>query len=254
MDLDIDEVSLVDRGANQHSLVAFSKSLTQAEPSEESMSETIAVFSETGDPVDVDSLNDGDVVYDADGTAYEFQLDPEEDDEAEEAEVALAGVGKSLSASILEDFSKAVTEKDREAVIAKAMNEVSKAQEIAKQAIAYAEAEHDARMTEVFISKAAEYNLPVSPEVFGPILKSLAEALSEDQLEVLDNVFNAVGDALYNEIGYVGESSNSSVLDQVNALAGEYVGKSDVSHAQAMVALLESNPSAYDAYISETGR
>lgn len=254
MDLDIDEVSLVDRGANQHSLVAFSKSLTEADSSEESMSDTIAVFSETGTPVDVDSLNDGDVVFDAEGNAYEFQIDPEEDDEAAEAELELAGVGKSLSASILEEFSKAVTEKDREAVIAKAMDEVSKAQEIAKQAIAYAEAERDARMTDAFISKAAEYNLPVAPEVFGPILKAMAETLSEEQLDVLDNVFNAVGDALYNEIGFVGESSNSSVLDQVNALAGEFVGKSDMSQAQALTAMFEANPAAYDAYISEMGR
>jgi hypothetical protein len=254
MDLDIDEVSLVDRGANQHSLVAFSKSLTEADSSEESMSDTIAVFSETGDPVDLDSLYDGAVVYDAEGNELVYVLDPEEEDEAVEAEAALAGVGKSLSASILEDFSKAVTEKDREAVIAKAMDEVSKAQEVAAQAIAYAEAERDARLTDAFISKAAEYNLPVSPEVFGPILKSIAETLDEEQLEVLDSIFNAVGDALFNEIGYVGESSNSSVLDQVNAMADEFVGKADTTHAQALTALFEQNPAAYDAYISETGR
>lgn len=254
MDLDIDEVSLVDRGANQHSLVSFSKSLTEAESSEEHMNDTIAVFSETGDPVDIDSLNDGDVVYDEDGNALEFQIDDEEDDEADLAAAALVGVGKSLSESILEDFSKAVTEKDREAVIAKAMDEVSKAQEIAATAIAYAEAERDARMTDAFISKAAEYNLPVSAEVFGPILKSLAESLDESQLEILDNIFNSVGDALYNEIGYVGESSNSSVLDQVNAMASEFIGKADVSHAAAVTAMFADNPAAYDAYISETGR
>lgn len=155
MDLDIDEVSLVDRSANQHSLVSFSKSLTEADSSEESMSESIAVFSETGEPVDIDSLNDGDVVYDVDGNALEYQVDDDEDNEDHESELESA-VGKSLSESILEEFSKAVTEKDREAVIAKAMDEVSKAQAIAEQAIAYASAEHDARMTDVFISKAAE--------------------------------------------------------------------------------------------------
>lgn len=257
MDLDIDEVSLVDRGANQHSLVAFSKSLTEADSSEENMSDTIAGFSETGEPVDEDSLEHGDPVYDAEGNligTWVVDSDYEDDEAHDKADAELVGVGKSLSDSILEEFSKAVTEKDREAVIAKAMSEVSKAQAIAEQAMAYAEAEHDARMTEAFISKAAEYNLPVTPEVFGPILKSLAETLDENQLEVLDSIFNSVGDALYNEIGYVGESSNSSVLDQVNALASEFVGKSDASHAQALTAMFEANPSAYDAYISETGR
>lgn len=254
MDLDIDEISLVDRGANQHSLVSFSKSLTEAESPEENMSDTVAGFSETGEPVDEYSLEHGDPVYDEDGDLIGiWSMDPDDDDELEDA-VAFAGVGKSLSDSILEDFSKAVTEKDREYVIAKAMDEVSKAQEIAYTAVAYAEAERDARMTDAFISKAAEYNLPVSAEILGPILKDLAETLDDYQLEILDNIFNSVGDALYNEIGYVGESSNSSVLDQVNALATEYVGKADMSHAAAVTAMFTDNPGAYDAYISETGR
>ena len=248
-DLEIDEVSVVDRGANQHSLIAFSKSLTEADAPEESMSETIAVFSETGDPVDVDSLKAGDVVYDAEGNAYEYEIDEVEVEVEEPAEV-----GKSLSESILEEFSKAVTDRDREQVIAKAMKQVEQAQEEARVAKEWAQKEHDARVTEAFISKAAEYNLPVAPEVFGPILKALAETLSEEQLDVLDNIFNSVGDALYNEVGYVGGGSNSSVLDQVDALAAEYVGKSGSSREQALTAMFEANPSAYDAYIAEMGR
>lgn len=247
-DLEIDEVSVVDRGANQHSLIAFSKSLTnEADTPEESMSETIAVFSETGDPVDVDSLKDGDVVFDAEGNAYEYEVEAE-------VEVDAETVGKSLSDSILEEFSKAVTDRDREQVIAKAMKQVELAQEEARVAKEWAEKEHDARVTEAFISKAAEYNLPVAPEVFGPILKALAETLDAEQLDVLDNIFNSVGDALYNEVGYVGGGSNSSVLDQVDALAAEYVGKSGSSREQALTAMFEANPSAYDAYISEMGR
>lgn len=304
VDLDIDEVSLVDRSANQHSLVSFSKSLASGvviNP-EESMSADFAVFNELGEQIDAEDLELGDIVFDEAGE--QIVIVEADDDEVGKAGTDLVraggklvggdraasrswmnrnrrklligagagagvgavggagyamnrrgdGVGKSLSAGILEDFSKAVTERDREEIIAKAMDEVSKAQEIAAEALAYAESEHDARMEEAFISKAAEYNLPVSPEVFGPILKSLAYALEDEELEILDAIFNAVGDALYNEIGYVGESSNSSVLDQVDALAGEYVGKSDLSHAQAVTAMFEANPSAYDAYISEIGR
>lgn len=299
MDLDIDEVSLVDRGANQHSLVAFSKSLaTEADTNlEESMSADVAVFSETGEEVDVEALEHGDTVFDADGNEYVFVADEAAEDDAEVgkgltdsalgvkalrgavkgkkawgkvptgAKIAgAAGIGagaglaagsslsKSLSEEILEEFSKAVTDKDREAVIAKAMEQVEVAQEEARIAKEWAEAEHDARMTEAFISKAAEYNLPVAPEVFGPILKAMAEALTDEQLDVLDEVFNAVGDTLYNEIGFVGGGSNSSVLDQVSAMAGEFVGKSDISREQAMASMFESDPSLYDAYISETGR
>lgn len=303
IDLDIDEVSLVDRGANQHSLVAFSKSLQEGADDnlEESMSADVAVFSEAGEEVDVEALEHGDTVFDADGNEYVFVADDEDDNEGDDEDevgkanvlrtaqvmgkrrgrqglaawnkiptsakiagaagagagaglAAGAAVNKSLSEEILEEFSKAVTDKDREQVIAKAMEQVEAAQEEARVAKEWAEAEHDARMTEAFISKAAEYNLPVAADVLGPILKSLAEVLSDEQLDVLDEVFNAVGDTLYNEIGYVGGGSNSSVFDQVDALAGEYVGKSDYSKEQAITAMFEANPSAYDAYISEMGR
>lgn len=250
-DLDIDEVSVVDRGANQHSLIAFSKSLEQADPSEGRMSETIAVFSETGEPVDVDLLEDGDVVFDAEGTPLMYEEEDDFDD-ADYDEPAL--VGKSLSNAVLEEFSKAVTDRDREQVIAKAMAEVEEAQEEARIAKAWAEQEHDARVTEAFISKAEEYNLPVAPEVLGPILKAMAETLDEEELDVLDNIFNSVGDALYEEVGYVGGGSNSSILDQVDALASELVGKSDASQEAAITAMFEANPEAYDAYIAEMGR
>ena len=75
MDLDIDEVSLVDRGANQHSLVAFSKSLDEASTMEDSMSVDVAVYSETGEEVDVDTLEHGDTVFDAEGGVVELARD-----------------------------------------------------------------------------------------------------------------------------------------------------------------------------------
>ena len=293
MDLDIDEVSLVDRGANQHSVVAFSKSLTEENP----MSD-VAVYSEAGEEVDVDTLEHGDTVFDADGNEYVFVADEVvEEQEVGKADVlrtasvmgrrnarkgidagakwarknpgkaaagaagalgAAAGAGyavnKSFQEEILEEFSKALTDRDREQVVAKMADEVAKAYQMAEEANAWAAAEHDARLEEAYISKAAEYNLPVAPGVLGPILKAVAEVLDEDQLQVLDDLFNAVGDTLYNEIGYVGESDNASVLDQVNALAAEYVGKSDVSREQATTAMFEANPEAYDAYLREMGR
>jgi len=116
------------------------------------------------------------------------------------------------------------------------------------------EAEQDARIEEAFINKAAEYNLPVHPAVLGPILKAMAEVLDEEQLDIVDNLFNSVGDALYDEVGYVGDTDNDSVLNRVDALASELVGKSDYTSAEAMTALFENNPAAYDAYLAENGR
>ena len=349
VDLEIDEVSVVDRAANQHSLIAFSKSLALGgETSEDRMS---TFYLEDGTEVSEEDLQPGDLVVDEDGN--ETMLLPEDflpediDDEFGKADLgspgralraasrglrgtpgpmggpgqqrmydagnkvrrkaqranaqargmynnavyetnrrvadvggamarrpfmtagiaagggAALGAGgmyagqrmkKSLGAEILEEFSKAVTDRDREVVIAKMAGEVDRANMIAEDAMSWAESEHDARMTEAFISKAAEYNLPVDPYVLGPILKNMAEALDEDELEVIEALFNAVGDALYDEIGYMGDASSSSVLDQVGAYANELVTKSDASHAQAMTAMFEANPMAYDAYLSEMGR
>jgi len=260
-DLEIDEVSVVDRGANQHSLIAFAKSANAGEDQthvEESMPEEI--YDEAGNAVDVDSLEHGDRVFDESGAEYVYVIEDDDVSELMEDEQVLAGVGrsdtpaKSLSESVLEELSKAVTESDRERVIAKAMDEVSKAQEEARAAWEYAQTERDARLTAEYISKAAEYNVPVSPEVLGPILKSIDEKLDEDDAAVIKELLASVGDALYDEIGYVGESSNTSVLDTVDAYAAELVGKSDLTREQALTAMFEANPEAYDAYLSEIGR
>jgi len=286
IDLDIDEVSVVDRGANQHSLIAFSKSLSNegTETLEESMPEDVLVFNEAGQEVEVEALEHGDTVFDGEGNEYVFvedgaegfeAFDDEFDDEVGKAygtymqdvygaagdefltggaAVANEPIYKSLGDSVIEELSKAVSDSERDEVIAKALNEVEIFKAEAEEARAWAEAEHDARVTEAFISKAEEYNLPVAPTVFGPILKAVAEVLDEEQLDILDEILSAVGDALYEEIGYIGESSNSSVLDQVNAMVGETVGKSDFSSEQMTTAMFEANPAAYDAYLAEIGR
>lgn len=161
-----------------------------------------------------------------------------------------AGVGK---AEYYDAISKAVTEEERLEIVAKALDEVDIAKAAAAQAWHAVEEERDARLEMEFISKADEYNLPIDAEVFGPILKRMVEALPAEDLEVLDAIFKSVGDALYDEIGYVGGGDNVSVLDTVNAYADDLVAKNDgyLHPSLAMTALLEANPDVYDAYISE---
>lgn len=89
-DLVIDEISLVDKGANQHASVTIAKS---ADGDKESYME---IYDEQGNQLDPDALDLGDVVFDADGQAYEVDSeDNEEFDEAEEREPEL--VGKAFS-------------------------------------------------------------------------------------------------------------------------------------------------------------
>jgi len=328
-DIEIDEVSVVDRPANQHGLIAFSKAHQgDGTDNEEGTMPPDAdvIYDVEGDEVDPGLLEHGDVVYDESGNEYVFV--EEDDDGAGEVEddvekgignpitgikqvgrsvrtgwnnpqlgagpnailkpgadvrfgqkargaaehvkrnkwaygggAAATGVlgggyamSKSAGDSVLEALSKAVTDADRDAIIAKAMDDVEIYKAMAEEnaeALAY---EQDIRLTEAYISKASEYNLPVSPAVFGPILKSIAEALSDEELDVLDAIFEAIGDALYEEVGYVGDTDNGSVVDMVDAYADELVGKSDMSHAEAAVAMYSAHPEAYEAYLAENGR
>jgi hypothetical protein len=162
--------------------------------------------------------------------------------------------GKSLGDEVLENLSKAVNDDERSEIFAKALNEVEIYKAASEAMAAELDDLRDQQIEDVFIAKAAEYNLPVSPGVLGPILKAMTEVLDDEQLEVVDQLFASVGDALYDEIGYVGDTDNVSVLDQVNAFAGELVNKSDLSPEQAQVLAFESNPAAYEAYLNEIGR
>lgn len=306
-DIEIDEVSVVDRPANQHGLIAFSKALGAGSTPEEGTMPPDAdvIYDVDGDEVDPGLLEHGDVVYDVEGNEYVFVeedaeepvqkdgafkmfgaaapfLAPKQAAKEAGAHIArnrvaygtgagvagatgLAGYGlgrrnrnanfgKSAGDTVLEALSKAASDDDRDAIIAKAMDEVevykAQTQEMA-EALAY---EQDLRLTDEYISKAAEYNLPVSPAVLGPILKSIAEVLSDEELDVLDALFEAIGDALYDEVGYVGDTDNQSVVDMVNGYADELVGKSDMTHAEAAVAMYSAHPEAYEAYLAENGR
>ena len=85
--LEIDEVSLVNRPANQHGLVAIAKS-----QQEDSMS----VYDAGGDEVFEEELQHGDHVYDETGAEYVFVEDGEEAVQEPENEYEDAAVGKSV--------------------------------------------------------------------------------------------------------------------------------------------------------------
>jgi hypothetical protein len=311
--LEIDEVSLVDRPANQHGLVVFTK---RAE-------DDMTYFDAEGNPVAEDDLNPGDVVYTSnDADAQELVmlseemaaqleregLDPEEltvddilsifqtdeaasqDRETErEPERELASVGKSagpfstrrqsrgrkgaavtggtslvthvgrrggasksLGAEVLEELSKALTDSDRDKVIAKAADRISKAERDAQRAISKAQAlEAQAELNE-FTEIAKSYELPVDPTELGEILQAVSKVLDPDQLDLLDRVLTTAGAAVNtDELGVAGYAP-SYAMDEVSARAQELVGKNDLTPEQATVALFESNPEAYDQYLYET--
>jgi hypothetical protein len=337
-DMEIDEISVVDRGANQHAAIVFSK----ADGSEEDSMPDIDLYDQYGNPVD--ELEIGDFVYDEDGNEYQFveQDEGEYEGDMEYADYGksadyesvekfnpiqslggfrrgfkqgrkhgkapfltdqekrnlmaegmsrsgraglaagagaaqygkpaalvggtAAGLGggaaayghsrknrfeKSLGDVVLEELAKADTESERNEIIAKAMQETEIAKAQAAEAWEMVAKAEDQRLEDAFISKAAEYNLPVDPVEFGRILKAASTALDAKQLDLLDGLFNSIGEMLYEEHGYVGDTDNTSVMDAVNSVIGENIGKSDFSPEELSTAVFETNPEAYDQYLAE---
>lgn len=292
-DLEIDEVSLVDRPANQHGLVAIAKRDEGA---------PMAYYDADGYEVDEDAIEVGDLVYDEQGNEFAM-LDPEEAAALEAGEIdaedflteddggtayleeepQLAGVGKrapwanarrgqpvvkrgqrstsrgrapvnkSLGQQVLEQLSKAYGDDDRNQLIAKAFDMVGQVQaqnSLLMRRVSKMEAERDLTG---YVQLAEEYELPVDPMELGPVLKRMADALPEEDLELVDRILSAAGSgALYDELGSNGVGS-SNVMEQINAMAFQAVGKGDLdlSPEAAISGIFDENPAAYDEYLRE---
>jgi hypothetical protein len=260
-DLEIDEISLVDRSANQHADVAIAKR----------DEDTMTVMDAEGREVSLEELEPGQIVFDSESgealVACEEGSEPEDyydftdeaEEPAEERELATVGKGllarkpvaKSLGSDVYETLSKALNDDARNDVISKALAEaderVSKAEAAAAQAVSIAQTMAEelelAQLTEV----AKSYSLPGEPEVMAEILKSMPP----QHAAYLDRVLSSVGEQLFETYGADLGDQHASIHAQIEAIAGEAVGKSNVSGEQAVVALYDANPDAYDQYLAE---
>lgn len=259
-DMVIDEISLVDRPANQHAHIVLAKRDTQED-------EVADYFDAEGNKVDVDALKLGDIVFDAENNMYEFTEEDQPDKEKEkELEVAKSAFGQAPSNPSLdalrEQLSKALTEGDRDEVLSKALGEIAKFEQRTSQAEQIAKAERDLRLNREYIAKAAEYNVPVDPQELGPVLKSMWEAeaehkvLPEGSCAVIHKALATAGQILFQELGYEGPIDAANGEEQVEAYINERVGKSDVSKSRDQLALdfYRDNPRAYDDYVAGVGR
>ncbi len=95
-DMEIDEISLVDRPANAFARVRLAKRASQedAVPEDEEIEQ---IFDANGTPVDVEDLEFGDVVYDEAGQGYEFLPPTEQYDEDEPQLVGKAAEPEGLT-------------------------------------------------------------------------------------------------------------------------------------------------------------
>lgn len=252
-DMEIDEISLVDRPANQHAKVSIAKRAQEVQAVSD-------YFDQDGQPVDAEALNLGDVVFDAEGQAFVLEL---EDEPELELELAGAGVSKSLADTVRSDLSKALTQDERNEAISKAMEEIAKAdarvaaaENRASAAETIAKSERDLRLTREYISKAAEYNVPVDPTELGPVLMRMVESMTDADCAVIHKSLAAAGAMLFTEAGYQGGGDNADPMAQVNAVIDEAVSKAaNPDRAQAISDYFEQNPQAYEEYLrAQAGR
>src|SRR3982751_6847590 len=118
--MEIDEVSMVDRAANESASIVFSKRADQ----EESMPDYLDA---DGSPLDLSEFEEGDILEDEDGNQFEVTFEDDDGDDGDYDgeyvdEDAYVGVGKSafgaepddyLVASIRQEVSKAVSDDER---------------------------------------------------------------------------------------------------------------------------------------------
>ena len=255
-DLEIDEVSLVDKGANQHAKVTIAKS----EDGEKEMQ--MEIYDEDGNLLDPESLEDGDVVYDDEGNGYLFELDTEDEYEQElepvgksanpfsRQSVAKTQQTSSTAESLRVELSKALTDKDRDDVIAKAFGQLDVLSKAAESAAASAERERQLRLEREYTEVAKSYNLPIEDEVLAGVLMRCAESLPTADCEIIAKCMEAASEAIFMETGSSGGGANSDVFSMVDEYANSQVSKS-ADKFDLTSEVFSNNPELYDEYLRE---
>lgn len=159
------------------------------------------------------------------------------------------GIRKSFSEEVMEELSKAMSDDERDEVLSKALGAVEQALEAQAEAVEIAKAERELRLTNEYISKAAEYNLPVDPAELGPVLYRMVETMSHEDCAVIAKCLDAASTALFDEVGYIGGGDNVDPLEQVNALAAESLSKHE-DGTNAFLSVMDEHPGAYDEYLA----
>ena len=276
-DMEIDEISLVDRPAAQHAEVVITKRATEEDIVPED------IYDEEGGLVDPELLETGDVVFDEDGDAFlvvDDEMEMEEEPvakaaatpdypEEEGGDVKLSrkeelrrkllarkqakegeDVKKSFADELREELSKSYSDADRDEVIAKALAEVDEMATYAAEAEEVAKSERDLRLTREYEEVAKSYNLPVDEEELAPVLMAIAEELPYEYGAVIHKALSAAGEIIFDEIGTEGYATNNDVLHAVDDYIDENIAKADISKAEAVEAVFDENPAAYDEYMA----
>jgi hypothetical protein len=128
----------------------------------------------------------------------------------------------------------------------------------AKEAEEVAKRERDERVLREYVAKAQAFRgLPVQPDEFGKVLKSLAEKAPEEYQKVED-VLKAADEAiakgkLFAEVGKSGGGTTGGALAQLESIAKSKMEASGgtLTKEQAFAKACEENPTLYEQYRRE---
>jgi len=286
--MEYDEVSLVTRPANQLSKVMLFKSDTSEEemPTEEvevveaeATEEATEVAEETVEKgkkskkmipaMDEEEMDEEDEMEKKGGKRRMARMSKEDEVEIP-AEVfdyieALESANEELM-SVVEKMQAdidAEAEAEEQEILKSAdprlVEIVKAAEERAIAAESIAKAERDYRLEREFVSKAQELNnLPVTAEEFGLVLKSVADALTEEQYDAIWKVLSAANANLANSAMFseVGKSTASADTDSPMSVIEKAAARLQsemptLTKEQAIAKALEADANLYNQYLRE---
>jgi len=279
--MELDEVSLVDRPANPHAAIVIAKSY-QGDAMPDLPDSPTGYYWEDGTPVaEDDEIGAEDTVYDANGDEYGLDADAiaEIENAANEREPVEVGKGalfgrqtppagpvqKSLAEQLSEQLksmvSKGAGEGDTElrSLVTKAVDALAAQETRTAEAESIAKSEREIRLTREFIAKAESYGeIPgVKSDDLGRVIKNCAQLLPEADCIVLDTIFKSTGDTLFKELGRTGGGTNG--LDPMSVVEAAVEGDGQIqksangqnlSKAERTTAYLAEHPEAYDEYLA----
>jgi hypothetical protein len=269
-DMRIDEISLVRRPANQHAAIVFSKS-------DEGDEMPGQVYTEDGQPIDVDDLDVGTIIVDEDGTESvvvpadatdeevaelwdylesDDQGEPQAQDDDEYAQQSYGKSADNYADLISKAYTEAVSDDERAELLSVVAKEAHQARSEASSTRGLISKMQQDAVIDECISKAHEYGFagPRSDE-FGLVIAKMMTVLDDEELQLMDDIFKAFSE-LAEEVAIGTEHAGfSDVLDAAHAHAGEIVKSLDggVSEEQAFAATFSANPDLYALYLAEKG-
>jgi hypothetical protein len=296
-DMEFDEVSLVTRPANQLSKVLLFKSDTTSEDEmpevveevieaeaeevlEEVSEETSEVekgygkMSMKGKKMPMTNEDDEEMMEDEDEMPMKKgKMKMKKDSEIEiPSEVfeyieALEAANEELVASIekMHEEASALQEAEKEDIFKSAdprlVEIVKAAEERAMVAESIAKAERDFRLEREFVSKAQELDsLPVKAEEFGLLLKSVADALTEEQYNSIWQVLSAANSSvaksgMFEEVGKSSSSDSDAPMSVIEKAASAIMTENPaLTKEQAVAKALQADASLYTQYLREEGK